>query len=337
MAKRTTLNDIAQEVGLSVSIVSRVLNGKECRISSESRARILEVAKKKNYIPNQIARGLVSQRSNTFGLITPSIESSLFTSIINGLEKVCRANGYGFFITNSGNTLSGDLELIDLLVARGVDGIFIVPSNEAYARPELPERLKGMEIPYVLLHRSLKEFSCNIVMYDNELGGYLATKYLIENGHTKIACVSNAEGSNTSVLRAEGYLRAMEEAGLKPSPEHIIQSPYTMMGGYEAGKQLRRTDATAVFAASDYIALGIRKAYFEAGKVAPRHFSIVTFDQSESDFIIDPPMTAIVQDMDKLSEDAFAIMQGVLDGGNEAVTELLLSPSLAIRGTVGRA
>ena len=127
----------------------------------------------------------------------------------------------------------------------------------------------------------------------------------------------------------------MEEAHLSPEPNTILMARYTMKSGYEAGKKLVSTDATAVFAGSDYIALGIRKAYMEAGLVVPDDMSVVTFDQSESDFLFEPQMTAMIQDMEVLAFYALSIVSERLEGeGSSDPVEIVLPPDLKLGGSV---
>ena len=126
MTGKVTLRDIARDVGLSTTAVSLVLNDRPCKISEESRRRIKEAARRKGYIPNQIARSLVTRRSQTIGLIIPNIESRFFSSLARRLELGCRERGYVLLITNSDDAAENDAGLARLLVNRGVDGLFVV-------------------------------------------------------------------------------------------------------------------------------------------------------------------------------------------------------------------
>ena len=335
MAEKTTLKDIADEVGVSISAVSRVLNGGTGRISQEKRELILKVAERRHYLPNQIARSLVVGRSRSFGLILPSIESRTYTALTRSLEEMCRVRGYGLFITNSGDKPEMDVELVNLLVERGVDAIFLVPSNDAGLTNALRDRLEQLPIPFVMTGRYIANYACDRVYYDNELGGYLATKHLIDMGHRKIACVANTETSNTGRARFRGYVKALEEARIYPEPDMVLTARYTMKSGYCAGKKLVGTDATAVFAGSDYIALGIRKAFLEAGRTVPEDLSIVASDQSESDFLLEPPMTAMIQDMEVLAFYALSMVSERLEGSSASEPmEVVLPPDLKLGGSV---
>ena len=214
MANKVTLKQIAQEVGLSPSSVSLVLNNRPCRISEENRKLIKEVAARNHYVPNQIARSLVMRESRTLGLIVPNIESRFFASLAGSLEKRCREDGYALFITSSGGSADDDLELLRQLVTRGVDGVFLVVGDEFSDDRALREEVSHLPIPAVMVDRAIEGLECDKVMFDHEMGGYMATRYLIEQGHRRIACLVNARRSNTGRKRLAGYERALREVGL---------------------------------------------------------------------------------------------------------------------------
>ena len=177
MGNKVTLKQIAQEVGLSPSSVSLVLNNRPCRISEENRKRIKEVAARNHYVPNQIARSLVMRESRTLGLIVPNIESRFFASLAGSLEKRCREDGYALFITSSGGSAEDDLELLRQLVTRGVDGVFLVVGDEFSDDRALREEVSHLPIPAVMVDRAIEGLECDKVMFDHEMGGYMATRY----------------------------------------------------------------------------------------------------------------------------------------------------------------
>ena len=171
MATKVTLKEIAQEVGLSPSAVSLVLNDRPCRISDENRRRIKEVAARKRYVPNQIARSLVMQQSRTLGLIVPNIMSRFFSSFARNLEVRCRERGYALFIMNSDGKTENDADLVRLLINRGVDGIFLVAAEEVSPDPLLTEQLEAGIVPVVMVDRSIENAPGDKVRFDSELGG----------------------------------------------------------------------------------------------------------------------------------------------------------------------
>lgn len=335
MGNKVTLKQIAQEVGLSPSSVSLVLNNRPCRISEENRKLIKEVAARNHYVPNQIARSLVMRESRTLGLIVPNIESRFFASLAGSLEKRCREDGYALFITSSGGSAEDDLELLRQLVTRGVDGVFLVVGDEFSDDRALREEVSHLPIPAVMVDRAIEGLECDKVMFDHEMGGYMATRYLIEQGHRRIACLVNARRSNTGRKRLAGYERALREVGLPIDARLEFESEYYIPSAYEASEAVLATDATAVFASSDNIALGLLKRLHEMGKSIPGDISVVSYDNSAADVLFEPALTAIEQDPGVLAEHAFGCMSKRLAGrGGRRAEEVVLEPALIVKGSV---
>ncbi len=234
MAPKVTLKEIAQEVGLSPSAVSLVLNDRPCRISEENRRRIKEVAARKRYVPNQIARSLVMQQSRTFGLIVPNIESRFFSSLARNLEIRCRERGYALFIMNSDVSSEHEDEIVRLLVNRGVDGLILVTAHELDADEQLVESLSTLPVPLVMVDRFIDGVACDRVRFDSELGGFLATDCLLQHGHTRIACLVNTS-SHTGRARLTGYRRALESHGVAADDALVFRVRFdSELGGFLA-------------------------------------------------------------------------------------------------------
>lgn len=338
MAK-VTLKDIAREVGLSVTSVSLVLNNRPCKISEASRQRILETARRKGYIPNQIARSLVMQHTNTIGLIIPNIESRFFASLAKNIELRCRERGYALIITNSDDSPENDAKLVRLLVNRGVDGLLIVVSDEFATDEHLLADLSHLPTPFVMVDRFIEGLFCDKVRFNNELGGYLATRHLLDQGHEKIACIVNPN-SNTGRERFDGYSRALGEAGIRVRRDYVLSSDYYISSAYEAAGRLVKTDATAVFASSDNIALGLLKRLYSFDLRVPRDYSVVSYDNSAADVLFEPELTSIEQNVPELSGAALDLLfqrieeseTGELGGPDEVV----LNPKLVLKDSVRR-
>ena len=338
MAPKVTLKEIAREVGLSPTSVSLVLNDKPCKISEANRRRIKEVARKKHYIPNQIARSLVTQHSHTLGLIVPNIESRFFSSLAKNLEIRCRERGYALFITNSDDSPSNDSELVRLLVNRGVDGLFLVVSDELATDAQLIEDLSQLPVPYVMVDRIIDGVACDRVRFDNEEGGYLACRHLLEHGHRRIACIANTR-SHTGSERVAGYERALDEAGIGFDDSLVLHSDYYIPDAYEAATRLAALDVTGVLATSDNIALGTLKRLYEEGRRVPRDYSVVSYDNSAADSLFEPALTSIEQNVGELSEAAIGLMLQRLDERAHdveatEVQERLLEPRLVVKDSV---
>ena len=336
MAGKVTLKEIAQEAGLSIATVSLVLNNRPCRVSEENRRRIKAIAAAKHYVPNQIARSLVTQRSGTLGLIVPNIESRFFSRLARNLELRCREAGYALFITTSDDFAAHDIELLATLVNRGVEGLFIVMGNQREGGEGLPRRLSELAVPFVQIDRVFDDLACDKVQFDNELGGYMATRHLLEHGHERIACLVNARRTDTGRKRLQGYARALEEFGVPFRDELVFDTDYYIPAAYEAAAGICDTDATAVFASSDNIALGLLKRLYEQGWRVPRDYSVVSYDNSAADSLFEPALTAVDQDVDLLSREAFALLSRRLDGYEGEPELRLLKPELVRKDSVRR-
>lgn len=342
MARKVTLKEIAREVGLSPAAVSLVLNGRPCRISEESRRRIREVSRLRGYVPDQIARSLVTQRSSTVGLVVPNIESRLFSSLARNLELGCRRRGYALLITNSDDDPDNDAGLVRMLVQRGVDGLLLVASDDLAPSDRLVSDLSSSPVPFVLVDRSIAGLACDQVRFDGERGGYLATRRLVEAGHRRVGCIVNAR-SHTGRERLDGYLRALSEAGVEPRAEYVAGSTYHFEDAYEASARLVASDATAFFASSDNIALGLLRRLFERGVRVPADVSVVGYDSTLADTLFDPELTSVEQNAAELAEAALGLLfrrideraEGTWPGpAGEGFEELLLAPRLVERCSV---
>ena len=226
-------------------------------------------------------------------------------------------------------------ELLRQLVTRGVDGVFLVVGDEFSDDRALREEVSHLPIPAVMVDRAIEGLECDKVMFDHEMGGYMATRYLIEQGHRRIACLVNARRSNTGRKRLAGYERALREVGLPIDARLEFESEYYIPSAYEASEAVLATDATAVFASSDNIALGLLKRLHEMGKSIPGDISVVSYDNSAADVLFEPALTAIEQDPGVLAEHAFGCMSKRLAGkGGRRAEEVVLEPALIVKGSV---
>lgn len=331
-----TMKEIAKRAGVSVSSVSLVLNNKPIRISEETRELIIKIAKENNYRPNAIARSLVTKKTKILGLIIPDIENLFFSKLAKTLEIEVRKEGYSLIIVNSNDNYKDDLLLIDLLLSRGVDGLFITISNESYLhQKKVQEKLNQLLIPFVMIDRIFESYECNKVYFDNVTGSYLATKHLLEQGHRKISCICNTFISKNSLSRINGYKKAMDEYNLKVPKEYIIPANYRIEGGYQAAEQILTTDCTAIFVSNDMMTLGLLKKFSECGIRVPDDYGIVSYDNLLSDFLFGIKLSSVDQDIKELGVSSWKVMESELNLENlkssSGKQEICLTPKLIIR------
>lgn len=330
-----TLKDIAKLANVSISAVSLVLNEKPCRISTEKRDLIKQIAKENNYTPNINARSLITKETKTFGLIIPDIENIFFSKLTKSMESYCRQFGYALIIVNSNDEYEQDLYLIDLLLSRGIDGLFIAISNSSYMHEdEIREKLSPLDVPYILIDRFLNNFNCNQVYFDNVEGAYLATKHLIEHGHKRISCITYSLKSYNLISRFEGYKKAMQEYGLEIEPDFIIEGDYQISSGYDAGDKIVKNKTTGVFVANDMMTLGLLKRLRELNLKVPEDLSIVSYDNMLNDFMIDFKITSIEQNVSKLGKMACDIMLNIIQNKESNYKNICLAPKLVVNNSV---
>ena len=185
---RTTIKDIANYTGFSVTTISLVLNNKANKIPKSTKDTILEAVEKLNYHPNRLAVGLVKKRTDTIGLIISDVSNVFFSNLAKGVEDECRKKGWNLFLCNTNDKHTRDLSYIQALADKGVDGILFCMSldsdkKKAMESIKLFEKLK---MPFVMIDRFLEEATCSSVVVDHVQGGYAATKYLLDRGNLKI-------------------------------------------------------------------------------------------------------------------------------------------------------
>lgn len=332
---KVTIKDIARMAGVSPSSVSLVLNDRPCRISTEKREKIKSIANQYNYSVNQMARSLVTKQTKTLGLIIPDIENIFFSSLAKNIEIFCREQGYALMIVNTNNEYQNDLLVVNLLLSRSVDGLFIIPSDESYKNnEELVETLSTMNIPYVMLDRVYSNIECDKVLFDNEKGAYLAVKHLLEHGHRKIACISSSEFSNNGRLRLNGYLKAMREFNCDINDAYIVEGDYQIESGYRAGNKLLQEDITSVFITNDMMTLGFLKFMHEQKKHIPNDYSLVSYDNSIYPYVIGIELTSVDQNTKELSEKACQLLFERIQKPNKPYENICLIPKLIENSSV---
>lgn len=347
--RKITIKDIAREAGVSTAAVSLILNNRPCRITEEKKNLVREVAENLHYVVNQAAKSMVTSKSHMLALILPDIENTFFSSLAKQIENSCRRKGYSLIIASSDDIGRNDRNLLRTLESQGVDGIFFIMSSESYEQEkELVKQLNLLTMPYVQVDRTLKKLDCSRVRFNHEYGGYLAVRYLLEQGHRKIACVYKDDKMGNAHSRLDGYLKAMEEYGVPVREEYLQKGDYHLESGYAAAEQILKTEATAAFVCNDMMTLGFLKKLYEEGKKVPEDFSIVSYDDSLKNYLLEVELTTVAQDIGMLAECACKLMFEELSGkvdfcqgggpDNQKTLhpEIVLEPQLRVRRSVRR-
>ena len=333
------IRDLAGVLGLSITTVSRVLNGKakKYRISEETQQRVMQAAKEYNYVPNKLARGLKLSRTDTLGLIIPDISNPFFADIAQSIEKEARSNGYSLILGDSGEDQMVEKELIRLLLSHKVDGIIIAPVGTDY-KQIIQTYNSGM--PLVVIDRCYPEIGLPFITSDNYQGGYDAVNYLISMGHRKIACIQGILKSRPTTERVRGYKDALCNSGIPLDGNLIVGDNYNTENGYKQTRILFSMEdpPTAIFALSNLIGLGVIKAAEEMGLNIPENISLISFDEQPYSAFLGTPMTTIDQKKNEMGQLAVDVLLKYISNKEyrKKVINMTLKTNLIIRDSVRR-
>jgi LacI family transcriptional regulator len=326
-----TIKDVAQAAGVSITTVSHTINGTR-RVSDELKTRVLQAMQELDYRPNVLARSLRVGQTKTTGLIIPDNSNFFFAEIARAIEDIGYQHGYSVILCNSDGKTEKQRRYIQTLADKKVDGVIFISSGET---AEDVEYLKDNEIEVVAVDRDLPHMPADVVLLDNELAGYQATRYLIDLGHRRIACISGPSNLTPSAQRVDGYRRAMQEASLELNPAHQVVGDFQTTGGEAGIARLLglRPRPSAAFVCNDMMAIGAIRAARCRGVQVPEDLSIVGFDDIALARAMSPALTTMAQPILEIARIATELlirrMQGELD--TAARQRIVLRAQLVIR------
>jgi DNA-binding LacI/PurR family transcriptional regulator len=334
-SKRVTSQDVADLAGVSRTTVSLVLNDVEgVHISPETRQKVHEAADKLGYIPNATAQALATRRAKAIGLVMTRsphhIASDTFLpQILVGLLDVVKQHKLRLLI-ESIEAEHQDRVYLELSRAKHIDGmILLTPRINDVALKKLEE----VEVPTVLMG-ILADSNLYSVDVDNRLAAKQATQYLISLGHTQIACISNARPSYTAAPdRVLGYKDALIEAGITPDDNLIQYADFDPQSGFTCMRTLLASGKkfTAVFVASDNVAMGAKSALREAGLLIPDDISIIGFDDIPWAKYSDPPLTTVRLPAQEMASEACVLLLELMHGSEPKDKHTVLETELVVR------
>lgn len=278
--RNITLKDIAKKTGFSVNTVSRVLRNKP-EIADETREIILTAAKEMGHVRNMLASSLRSGVTNTIAVILGDVSNPHFAIMMSEIEHYARSKGYTSFLINTDEDEEREFEAIQTALNQSVDGVIICPAQRTTGNIEY---LKERRIPFVLIGRHFSTLSTPYVVCNDELGGYQATKRLLDAGHRDILLMGGPSYISSAIERKAGYLRAHAEAGVEPRQELMVEVPVTAGGCAAALERLmkKKVRFSAIFAFSDIIAWKSWTYLRQCGLRVPEDVSIIGFDYIHS-------------------------------------------------------
>lgn len=331
---KETLSTISQRTGFSITTISRVLNGKsrQYRISEDTKRKIMEEAERCNYSPNIIAQNLRTNKTNTIGVLMPSVANPYFAEMASVIISEATARRYTTIVIDSQENEANQKANLLTLISRQVDGIIAAPCG---SDSDLFEEVNNQHIPIILIDRFFENSNLPYVTTNNYLGGLEGTNILIRNGHKEIACIQGATASIPNKKRVAGYIEALKNSGLEDKIR-IVGDDFSIQNGYLETKILlgSKPRPTAIFALSNTIGLGAIKAIREAGFNIPDDISVVSFDNNIHMDYLTPPITRVGQPVEEMAKLSTRLLFECIENKKRISTHLELSPELISRDSV---
>ena len=336
MTNRVTMADVAREAGVSMMTVSRVVNNKE-GVSASTRQHVQAVIDRLGYRPSDIARGLVTKRTGTLGLIMPDISNPFFSEVARGAEHLAYAEDYNVFLCNTEEDTDRELAVLKSLEEKRVDGIVLCSSRLSV---EELEAATARHPAVVLVNRRLDSGEVGVVLIDDEKGAQLATQHLLEAGHEAIGFLAGPRASHSGRQRTLGHRAALTARGLSPNPDWTRNCRPTVEGGRETSRELLTThpELTALFCYNDLVAVGALQACAHLGRCVPEDVAVVGCDDIPLAALITPPLTTTRGPRYELGKRAMALLLRQIEGCPEETeqdpcAEIVLQPELIVRAS----
>lgn len=323
----STIRDVAKLAGVAPITVSRVINN-DGYISVETRQKVEAAVKALDYIPNSLGPSLRSKRTQTLALVLSDITNPFWTTVARGVEDAANKRGYHIIIGNTDESPEKQEEYLLFLLKKQVDGFLFVPAS--YNASDI---LQKRRVPFVVLDRRFPSSEVDVVRCDSFGGAYGLTEHLIKLGHRQIAIITGRQDHATACDRVDGYLKAFAEADINAS-QQVYWGEFTQDAGYENTQKVLETHPrpTAIFAANNFIAIGVMRALRDAGLRVPEDISVVAFDDLPAAITIDPFFTVAAQPAYEMGQMATELLLSRLAGDSSRdYQEIVLPVEIIIR------
>ncbi|MBM7572572.1 LacI family DNA-binding transcriptional regulator [Aquibacillus albus] len=327
-----TINEIAKMAKVSRTTVSRFLNNSGY-VSEDVRKRIEKVIEETGYIPSQYAKSLRTKQTKVIGVILPTIRTETSSRLVAGMDEILAASGYQILLANTNLNKEKEMEYMDLLKSRQVDGIILAATNVSDA---LVNKISQLVIPCVAIGQEIDGISN--VLYDDYHVARALTSLFISKGHQHIGFIGVAESDRSvGLLRKKGYLDEMEKSDFAVEPAWLQKGIFDIDSGYTAMKNIMETSnqkPTAVFAVTDRLAIGAMKYLKEHNYNIPDDVAIAGIGASEVSMHLDPSLTTVDYQNEKAGKEAAILILDQIKKENKAIKKLTLTYRLLERGSV---
>ena len=318
MKSKVTLKQIATELGVSVSTVSKALSDSP-EISETTKIKIKEFAALKNYKPNSIAKNLKNQRTNTIGLIIPNILNPFFAKVFNGIEQVAVARGYNIITGSSNESRAKEEQVMDMLNSGTIDGFIISPSEETQSTKNYAhlKNILNSGTPIVMFDRVMEEIKCDKVVVDDLDSAYDATNYLISIKCKKIALLSSIDNLSVGKLRYKGYLKAMSESKIAVDDSIILIENDLEVFEEKLKKLFVDKKIDGIFAIDEDTATIAMKMAIKSGYKIPEDVNIIGFADGIWSRRLTPSLSTVSQHAPEIGAKAAELLIDRLENKEE--------------------
>jgi len=330
----TTIREVAEKAGVSVTTVSHVVN-KTRFVSEEVRERVVAAMKDLNYRPNALARSLRRGETHTLGLILPDSSNPFFAEVGHAIEAAAFERGYSVILCNTENNLEKERLYTEVLEKNQVDGMIFVAAG---VNREAILQIVRNGLPLIVVDRDMGALELDTVATDHHFGGMAATQHLLESGHRTIACITGPSDVTPSAERVTGYRDALLQAGIPVDETLIMRGDFHAASGYAAAMDILQREArpSAIFVCNDMMAIGAIRAANQLGLRIPEDVSIVGFDDIELALYITPPLTTVAQPKQEIGQLTVELVLERIRRPAIEARRKVLSPRLVIRDSTRR-
>jgi len=334
MKESSTLKYIAKELGVSVSTVSRALNGKTV-VKEATRQRVLEAAKKYNYMPNEVARSLQKSATETIAVVLPDVSETFFGTIVKEIERVVARAGYMIILADTHEKAAKEQKYLDMLFKRRIDALVLATVDLS---GDSVRTFIDRGVPVVFIDNVPELDAIDAITVDNSKASRMAVEYLCSCGHTDIATIIGSNEETTGTERLSGYKRAISENKIPFNCSLVAYGDYKQESGYNAMVSLldkrQENPFTAVYVTSEKMTYGAMRAIRDRGLCVPDDISVVGFDIHNHTDDRRQKITTVVQPEELIGQRVGEILLKRLSGDNSELCRELLEPALEKGDTV---
>jgi len=327
-----TIYEVSELAGVSLATVSRVMNNSG-NVTPKTRKKVLSAISELGYRPNSMAQSLASKRSNSVGILIPELYGPFFGVLLSNVEEELQNAGKRVIITAGHSDDKKERDCIEFLLGSSCDALIL---HVYSVSDEYLIKLNEGSVPIILLNRYIPEMADNCISLDNEYGGYIATKSLLELGHTELAYISGPHWKMDSYKRLAGHKRAMQEHGLEINEKLIVEGNFEESSGQKAMKQLLLSGFrfTGVICANDEMAAGAYVTGRKHGIRIPQDLSIVGYDNVVFTRYMDPKLSSIDCCIDEMGRMAARCILKQVYGNADLEIQNTFQPRLVLRASV---